>query len=149
MVARKLTPQGVSFVFTCIRVVTGIITVRTVELYYWFKISRLLTDFIGFPEPEISDLMNYVGAAIPHMWMEVGEGLQVKEGALQGIQAEHAAMPNGQQHCFRAVLSKWHNGLTSEYSWQHLVEVLQSPSVNQHRLVQDLYGDLSKKYPTR
>ena len=69
------------------------------------------------------------------MWWLVGTGLQVREGELNAIQAQHAAMPNGQQHCFRAVFSKWHDGLTSEHSWKKLLKVLRSQSIAQHQLV--------------
>ena len=92
-------------------------------------------------------MMNFVVVEIPTMWGMVGVGLEVGDGDLASIQARYAAMPDGQQACFREVISKWRNGATSEYSWKNLVEVLLSPIVNQPQLVRSLYGELKKKYP--
>ena len=97
---------------------------------------------IYVPYIRILDLMNYVVAQIPDKWQLIGLGLGVREGDLNGIQAQYSRDPNWPQCCFGAVLSKWHNGATSEYSWKHLVEVLLSPSVNQCRVVESIYDNL-------
>ena len=109
----------------------------------------LYPDFMNFPEPTMTELMNFVAAEIPAMWCEIGRGLGVKEGELKAVQAQYASMPKGPQRCFQEVLTLWHDGATSEYSWKHLVEVLQSPAVKQHRLVKTLYEKLAKNISSR
>ena len=91
--------------------------------------------------------MNFVVVNIPTMWRTVGEGLEVRGGDLNSIQVQYASVPNGQQACFREVLSKWYSAATSEYSWKHLVVVLLSPIVNQVQVVESLYDELKMKYP--
>ena len=91
--------------------------------------------------------MNHVAVEIPEKWREVGQGLKLKQGALNSIHASHSHDPNWPQSGFNAVFVKWYNGATSDYTWQHLVEVLQLPMVDAHAVVKCLYSYLEKEYP--
>ena len=115
--------------------------IKLITYYVYF--SCFNPDFKHFPEPTTNELMNLVAAEIPTLWWCVGEGLGVKEADLKSIQADYTL--HGQKRCFREVFSKWYSGETSEYSWQHLAEVLQSPAVNEQRLVKTLYDNLAAK----
>ena len=49
---------------------------------------------IYVPYIRILDLMNYVVAQIPDKWQLIGLGLGVREGDLNGIQAQYSRDPN-------------------------------------------------------
>ena len=69
----------------------------------------------------------------------------MKEGTLQAIQANHAGQPDWQNKCFTDVFSKWHDGMTSVYTWERVAEVLQSEAVGSKGQLDILYEKLEAK----
>jgi len=101
-----------------------------------------VSDFRQFGKPSMSLLLNLVGCNVKHKWREIGTGLGVKEADLTSIQAEEANKTDATQRCMRRVFSKWESAMTSEYTWQNLANVLQSPVVNEKAAVLELYKSL-------
>ena len=90
----------------------------------------------------MSLLMNLVGCNVKHKWREIGSGLGVTEADLTSIQAEEAGKDDSIQHCMRRVFRKWEAARTSEYTWQNLAKVLESPDVNERAAVLGLHKSL-------
>ena len=51
--------------------------------------------------------------------------------------------------CFTQVFGKWHDGLTSAYTWVKVAEALESRRIDEKELLKDIYKKLSKKMPQR
>jgi len=68
----------------------------------------------------------------------------VRQGTLEAIQANHAGQPEWQKKCFTRVFVKWHDGLTSEYTWEKVAEALVSRDVDSKWLLEVLYKKLIK-----
>ena len=107
-----------------------------------FHIMIAVSDFGQFGKPDLPQLMNLVGVTVKNKWREVGGGLGVKETDLDSYQMQEGNKPDANQHCMRCVFQNWHSAMTSEYSWQNLVQVLESPAVNKKAAVQELYESL-------
>ena len=69
----------------------------------------------------------------------------MKGGQLEAIQAENAGKPDWQQRCFTQVFTKWHNGMTSAFTWEKAAEALTSNAVNSVWLLETLYKKLEAK----
>ena len=92
--------------------------------------------------------MNLVGCNVKNKWREIGSGLGVKEADLTSIQAEEAGKTDSIQNCMQRVFQKWESTMSSEFTWQNLANVLNSPDVNEKAAVKDLHKSLvsSKMY---
>ena len=62
----------------------------------------------------------YVGAKIPSKWQRF---VGVRSGYLEAIQASKSQWL---RNCFTQVFDKWHNGMTSPYTWVKVAEALES-----------------------
>ena len=98
-------------------------------------------DFQGFSKPNIRDLCEYVGAEIPSKWQQFGRFIGVRPGDLEAMQASESQWL---RNCFTQVFNKWHNGMTSAYTWEKVAEALESSGVNEKWLLADLHIKLSK-----
>ena len=104
------------------------------------------TDFGLFKDPpKLIDLINFVGADCQAFWMAIGQLLEIKQGHLQAIQLQRAGQPSAALSSITAVFIQWRDGMTSEYSWKKLAEVLCSPAVNKPLQLQKMYTELIKK----
>ena len=101
-----------------------------------------LPDFRKFGEPNLQSLMNLVGMGVRNKWYAIGNGLGVKAADLDSFQAEEAGKPDANQHCIRRVFQQWHTAMTSDYTWQNLAGVLESPAVNEKLAVSELFKSL-------
>ena len=99
-------------------------------------------DFQGFSKPNIRDLCEYVGAEIPSKWQQFGRFIGVRPGDLEAMQASESQWLS---NCFTQVFDKWHNGMTSAYTWKKVAEALESSGVNEKWLLADLHTKLSEK----
>ena len=81
--------------------------------------------------------MNKVAAVIPHLWRAVGNQLGISFAKLEAINMQHIGNP---MECFREVFYYWSNNPTicMAYSWESIVEVLQSPEVGQIELARHI-----------
>lgn len=103
-------------------------------------------DFDQFKDPpELKDLMNLVGADCRAHWKQIGEQLKIKEGDLAAIQLQAAGMPNAAMQSMSNVFTSWHNGMTCDYSWKKIAEVLCSDEVNMPKQLQKMYSELTKR----
>ena len=109
---------------------------------YYFNFIHCSVDFQRFGEPNIRDLCEYVGAEIPSKWKQFGRFVGVRQGDLEAIQADESQWL---RECFTQVFDKWHNGMTSDYTWVKVAEALESRDVGAKRLLKGLYEKLSKK----
>ena len=84
-------------------------------------------------EPELSDLMNEVTAAIPGKWRDIGLHL----GLNCPVLAEIASISPGDDiQCYSNVFTRWknQNSTAHPYTWSTIVQALQSPAVGEERL---------------
>ena len=63
------------------------------------------------------------------------------EGKLAGLKVDNVQW---QKECFYQVFTKWHNGMTSDYSWKKVAEALESDTIGQKRLLKNLYMKLKE-----
>ena len=71
---------------------------------------------------------------IAHKWKKLGIQLGVSYGSLEKIEVIY---PYGNERLLREVLQEWMKSDPNP-SWQFLIEVLRSPSVNERRLANEL-----------
>lgn len=83
--------------------------------------------------------MNDVGAKIPALWRSVGIELRISPDRLDGIEEQYSRNPI---RCFEAVFRTWEDATTPPYTWDTIVNVLESPLVDKR----DLANDLRRKY---
>ena len=112
--------------------------------------TYLFPDFTGFPVPKLGELCE-LAASFPHLWRQVGIGLGVDDGRLNGIQANNAHAPKHCQECFTDVFISWRDGITSPYTWEILVTVLlrEDMVIDTRYAVNKLYDTLSHQYPSQ
>ena len=84
--------------------------------------------------PSHSDLMNHVAAALPTKWRIVGLQLGLSLPRLDEIERNHSDC----RRCFSAVFSEWEQQETSPFSWETVVSVLQTPSVEENRVAEEV-----------
>ena len=87
-------------------------------------------------------MCEYVGAEIPSKWQQFGRFVKVRQGDLQAIQADESQWL---RECFTQVFNKWHNGMTSAYTWEKVAQALESSNVNAKWLLEEIHEKLSKK----
>lgn len=87
--------------------------------------------------PELKDLMNLIAAVKPAKWRLVGIQLGLEIGILDGIAAQ-LSRQYGLQECFREVLIEWKNRMPSPYTWMTIIDVLETPSVGEMALAEEI-----------
>ena len=87
-------------------------------------------------------LMNWVGTKVRAKWKQVGIGLKITIDELNCIQYEEGNKPNATQHLMTKVFEKWGTAKPLEYSWQNLADVLLSHSVDERKVMEELYNTL-------
>ena len=84
--------------------------------------------------PAMSSLANRVGAAIPDKWKKVAFQLALDRGVIKAIEHdEHECF-----YRFMAVMYHWKQSLSKPFTWATLVAALQSRSVGETRLAEEL-----------
>ena len=68
----------------------------------------------------------------------------MRQGTLEAIQANNAGQPGWQNKCFTQVFVKWHDGMTSDYTWEKVAEALESRDVDSKWLLEVLHKKLSE-----
>ena len=85
-------------------------------------------------EPKLSELMNKVAAAIPAKWRDVGIQLNL---SLPDLDAIGLSGGDPLQH-FSSVFHLWSSKASAAYRWSTVIEALEAPAVNEHRLARIL-----------
>lgn len=93
-------------------------------------------------EPKLSDLLNEVAAVIPSKWRDIGLQLGLDKGALDGIAV---ISPGDNNHCFANVFTQWksQNSATHPYTWSTVLKALQTASVGEGRLSEEIEKKLT------
>ena len=89
--------------------------------------------------PSFDDLMDDVAAEAPDQWMNVGIKLRISFECLNSIDKQHHGDP---MRCYAAVFSKWKSTGTLAYTWETIINVLESNLVKKI----DLAKTIKKKY---
>ena len=87
--------------------------------------------------PRMSDLANRVAVVIPDKWKMVAVQLELARGEIKIIQKDEGEIVDR----FMAVMDKWEQSIRKPFTWATLVTALQSPSVNETRLADELYRE--------
>ena len=82
----------------------------------------------------MSVLANRVAAVIPDKWKKVAVQLELSRGEIRAIQKDE----DDSFDRFMAVMDHWKQSLSKPFTWATLVSALQSPSVNETRLADEL-----------
>ena len=88
--------------------------------------------------PELPDLMNKIASAIPAKWRAVGIQLGLSTGTLDGIQSENGSKPNSCLQSFEKVFTEWKQQNAKPYTWDTIIGVLRTPSVDEIALAEAL-----------
>ena len=88
--------------------------------------------------PKLDNLMNDVAAVIPAKWRLVGVQLKLPNGTLDEIQAQNAGKPDECKLSFEQVLARWRSLGTSPYTWETMINALNSPAVGEVKLAKEL-----------
>ena len=99
-------------------------------------------DYTGLGyEPKDIDLLNEVAAEIPTLWREMGLELGLSHHHLDCIETEQNRK---QIRCFGEVLRSWREQQTAPYTWETIIQVLQTKGVSQYKLAQILKKKFAK-----
>ena len=82
----------------------------------------------------MSVLANRVAAVIPDKWKKVAVQLELSRGEIRAIQKDE----DDSFDRFMAVMDHWKQSLSKPFTWATLVSALQSLSVNETRLADEL-----------
>ena len=82
----------------------------------------------------MSVLANRVAVVIPHQWKKVAVQLELSRGKIKAIQKDE----DDSSDRFMAVMDHWEQSLSKPFTWATLVSALQSPSVNETTLADEL-----------
>ena len=116
------------------------------QVYIYNNYFCILAAFDGFPEPELMDLMSVVGINIRSKWRAIGLGLGLGEPELNAIQENNKGGIDPTRDSMTHMFTRWHDGMTSEYSRKKLAEVLCSPLVNSGGLLKEMHSKLTEMY---
>ena len=86
-------------------------------------------------EPELSDLMNEVASQVPAKWKQISIQLGLTPSDQECFVASN---PNDPLQCFTSVFRVWKNRATRPYKWSTVIEVLETPAVDEKRIAQKL-----------
>ena len=84
--------------------------------------------------PQMRDLANSVAAIIPHKWNQVAIQLQLSRGDRKAIEKDEVESFGR----FMAVLEHWKQSRSPPYTWMTLICALNSVSVNEKELADQL-----------
>ena len=103
-----------------------------------FDVFHFILYFAGVG-PQLSDLMNEIGAVIPAKWRDVGVQLGIAPGVLDGIQNQNAGNAESAQKSFEQVFIKWRGqGSKTPYTWTQIIDILRRPAVGNNELADTL-----------
>ena len=90
-------------------------------------------------EPRIFDIRNCL-AEYKHKWMSIGEGLRVGDGDLQSIRRD-TGLDDGER--LAEMLRKWRDSKCSTFTWQNIINVLETPAIDLKRAADNIRSKLS------
>jgi len=84
--------------------------------------------------------------AVRTEWYNLGLELGQRVPILDSIAAKCSSDPS---QCFRQVLTEWLKGINPPPTWQALVKALESPTVAQHQVAEQIRKELSLASPVQ
>ena len=84
----------------------------------------------------ISSVLELNNEVIPHtnQWVNIGLNLELSYTDIDRIRIDF----NDEERRFMEVLNKWQKNGNPSFTWNTLVQVLQSPTVNEHQLAEKI-----------
>ena len=79
--------------------------------------------------------MDHIVFEIPHKWYEFGSALAITPPQMEEIKENH---PSNENHAFADVIQIWQTEYPRPFTWKTLVMVLESSTVNEPQLVQEV-----------
>ena len=76
--------------------------------------------------------MNHIVSKIPHKWYEFGSAVAITPPQLEEIKENH---PSNRNRAFADVIEIWQTKKTCPFTWETLMMVLESLTVNEPQLV--------------
>ena len=86
-------------------------------------------------EPELSDLMNEVASKVSAKWKEISIQLGLTFNDQKCFIEDTFGDP---KQCLTCVFTVWKRRGTRPYTWSTVIEVLETPAVDEMRLAQEL-----------
>ena len=124
----------------CLVIVHTVLSLQTINLLINFTTGP--DEYIGLRyEPKDVDLLNEVAAEIPTLWREMGLELGLSHHHLDCIETEQNRK---QIRCFGEVLRSWREQQTAPYTWETIIQALQTKAVSQYKLAQILKKKFAK-----
>ena len=87
------------------------------------------------PQLTYKFLMDHIVSEIPLKWFEFGSALAITPPQMEEIKENHSSNENS---AFADVIQIWQTEYPRPFTWETLVMVLQSSTVNEPQLVQHL-----------
>ena len=85
--------------------------------------------------PSIAAFLNKVAVQIPAKWKLFAYNLNIGHDAVSEIESKY---PHDPTECFMSTFSYWEKKQSPPFTWDTVLEVLQSPSVGEKKMAEDL-----------
>jgi len=88
----------------------------------------------------LAKLLNLVAARIPSKWKEFGILLNIPSEELEAYPSHHCT------ECFTRVFVKWKSNNSPDYTWETVINNLESPIINEKRLAQEIRSIVTTRH---
>ena len=85
--------------------------------------------------PSTAAFLNKVATRIPAKWKLFAYNLNIEDDALDEIELKH---PQDPTECFMNVFRAWKKTRSPPFTWETVIEVLQSPAVGEQKMAENL-----------
>ena len=85
--------------------------------------------------PSSAALLNKVAAQIPAKWKLFAYNLNIGHDAITELELKYQHDPIT---CFMSVFSSWEKAQSPPFTWETVIEILQSPVMGERKMAEDL-----------
>ena len=85
--------------------------------------------------PSTAAFLNKVAAQIPARWELFAYNLNIGHDAVAEIELKY---PHDPTKCFMSAFSYWEKAQSPPFTWETVIEVLQSPAMGEKKMAEDL-----------
>ena len=85
--------------------------------------------------PSTAAFLNKVAAQIPAKWKLFAYNINIEDDALAEIELKYLHNPT---ECFMNIFRAWKKNLSPPFTWETVIEVLQSPAVGEKKMAEDI-----------
>ena len=89
--------------------------------------------------PSQADFLNKVASKIPAKWKLFAYNLNMGEDALDDVTLKLQHSPT---ECFMRVFSSWKKEQDPPFTWEKVIDILQSPAVAEKEMAEDIKHDM-------